>query len=85
MTYPNGKRWAYSITYDEGCAALLDHALAIHREYGVPGHVALVSTQVAMRMKSSLDSCSSLPGQRFRICVMSISIGNTFNGIAIAI
>jgi hypothetical protein len=48
MTYPHGKRWAYSITYDEGCAALLDHALAIHHEYGVPGHVALVSTQVGV-------------------------------------
>ena len=48
MTYPNNKSWAYSITYDEGCAALLDHALAIHCEYGVPGHAALVASQVGV-------------------------------------
>ena len=46
--WKHGKRWAYSITYDEGCAALLDHALAVHREYGVPGHVALVASQVGV-------------------------------------
>lgn len=46
--WKDGKRWVYSITYDEGCAALLDHALAVHREYGVPGHVALVASQVGV-------------------------------------
>jgi hypothetical protein len=48
VNWPDGKRWVYSITYDEGCATLLDHALAIHREYGVPGHVALVASQVGV-------------------------------------
>jgi peptidoglycan/xylan/chitin deacetylase (PgdA/CDA1 family) len=48
VNWPDGKRWVYSITYDEGCAALLDHALAIHREYSVPGHVALVASQVGV-------------------------------------
>lgn len=46
--WKNGKRWVYSITYDEGCAALLDHAAPIHREYGVPGHVALVASQIGV-------------------------------------
>jgi peptidoglycan/xylan/chitin deacetylase (PgdA/CDA1 family) len=48
MTWKNGKKWVYSITYDEGCVALLDHALAVHRKHGVPGHVAMVSTQVGV-------------------------------------
>ncbi len=41
MTWKNGKKWVYSITYDEGCEALLEHALPVHRKFGVPGHVAL--------------------------------------------
>ena len=46
--WPGGKRWVYSITYDEGCELLLKHALPVHRRYGVPGHVALVATQVGV-------------------------------------
>jgi len=46
MTWKDGKRWVYSITYDEGCEALLEHALPVHRQFGVPGHVALVASQI---------------------------------------
>lgn len=46
--WKNGKRWTYSIAYDEGCAALLDYALPVHRKYGVPGHVAPVATQIGV-------------------------------------
>ncbi|MCG3199847.1 MAG: polysaccharide deacetylase family protein [Candidatus Omnitrophica bacterium] len=46
--WKNGKRWVYSITYDEGCAALLDHALPVHRKYGIPGHLALVASQIGV-------------------------------------
>jgi peptidoglycan/xylan/chitin deacetylase (PgdA/CDA1 family) len=48
MNWPDGKRWVYSITYDEGCAALLENAAPVHREFGVPGHVALVASQVGV-------------------------------------
>ncbi len=48
MIWKGGKRWVYSITYDEGCEKLLDHALAVHREYGIPGHVALVASQIGV-------------------------------------
>ncbi len=48
MTWKDGKRWVYSITYDEGCEALLEHALPLHRKYGVPGHVALVASQIGV-------------------------------------
>jgi len=46
--WKNGKRWVYSITYDEGCQKLLEHAVPLHRKYGIPGHVALVASQVGV-------------------------------------
>ena len=48
MPWNHGKQWVYSITYDEGCAALLEHALPLHRKYGIPGHVALVASQIGV-------------------------------------
>lgn len=48
MAWEDGKRWVYSITYDEGCAALMEHAVPLHRRYGIPGHVALVASQVGV-------------------------------------
>jgi peptidoglycan/xylan/chitin deacetylase (PgdA/CDA1 family) len=48
MLWPHNKRWVYSITYDEGCEALLEHALPVHRRIGVPGHVALVASQIGV-------------------------------------
>ncbi len=48
MIWKEGKRWVYSITYDEGCAALLDYALPVHRKYGIPGHVALLASQIGV-------------------------------------
>ncbi len=48
MTWKDGRRWVYSITYDEGCQALLEHALPVHRKYGVPGHVSLVAGQIGV-------------------------------------
>lgn len=46
--WKDGKRWVYSITYDEGVQDLLKYSAPIHRKYGVPGHVALVSSQVGV-------------------------------------
>lgn len=46
MSWKYGKQWVYSITYDEGCELLLKHALPIHRKYNIPGHVALVASQI---------------------------------------
>ena len=48
MAWKDGKRWVYSITYDEGCQDLLKYALPLHREYEMPGHVALVASQVGV-------------------------------------
>jgi len=46
--WKHNKRWVYSITYDEGCQGLLDHALPVHRKYGIPGHVALLASQLGV-------------------------------------
>ncbi len=48
MAWKDGAKWVYSITYDEGCQALMEHALPVHREYGVPGHVAVLSSQIGI-------------------------------------
>lgn len=66
MTWKDGKRWVYSITYDEGCQKLLDHALPVHREYGIPGHVCLVSSQIGVPRKvpgSSYDGMMILSAE----------------------
>jgi hypothetical protein len=47
--WKNGKKWVYSITYDEGCEELLKYTAPIHREFGIPGHVALVSAQLGVK------------------------------------
>jgi peptidoglycan/xylan/chitin deacetylase (PgdA/CDA1 family) len=46
--WKDGKKWVYSITYDEGCQDLLENALPVHRRYGVPGHVALLASQIGV-------------------------------------
>ena len=48
MKWKDGKKWVYSITYDEGCSALLDHAIHVHRKYGIPGHLALLASQIGI-------------------------------------
>jgi len=48
MTWKGGKRWVYSITYDEGLQKLLEYVLPLHRRYGIPGHVCLVASQVGI-------------------------------------
>jgi len=41
-----GKTFAYSITYDEGFDDLLKNTLPIHEEFGIPGHVSMVVSQI---------------------------------------
>ena len=41
-----GKKWVYSITYDEGLVDLKKFAIPIHEEFGVPGHVEVVAGQL---------------------------------------
>jgi len=70
VSWKRGKLWAYSITYDEGCAALLEHALPLHRKYGIPGHVALVASQVGVPRNvpgSSYDGMMILSREEVRM------------------
>lgn len=46
--WKDGKRWVYSITYDEGCEELLRHALPVHRRHGIPGHLCLLAPQIGV-------------------------------------
>ena len=41
-----GKRWVYSITYDEALADLHRFAVPMHEEYSIPGHVEVVVGQL---------------------------------------
>ena len=70
MEWRDGKRWVYSITYDEGCEALLEHALPVHREFGVPGHVALLAAQIGVPRDvpgSSYDGMMILSREQIRM------------------
>ncbi len=44
--WKHGKRWVYSITYDEALADLHRFAVPLHEEYGIPGHVEVVVGQL---------------------------------------
>lgn len=41
-TWKHGKRWVYSVTFDEALAELHDYTIPVHEELGVPGHVEVV-------------------------------------------
>ena len=41
-----GKRWVYSITYDEALADLHRFAIPMHEEYRIPGHAEVVVGQL---------------------------------------
>lgn len=41
-TWKHGKRWAYTVTYDEAMSELFDHVVPLHEELGLPGHLEVV-------------------------------------------
>jgi len=41
-TWKHGKRWAYTVTYDEALVELHDYTIPLHEELGLPGHVEVV-------------------------------------------
>lgn len=41
--WKHGKRWVYSITYDEALEELHRFAVPYHEEFGIPGHVEAVA------------------------------------------
>lgn len=47
--WKNGKKWVYSITYDEGVEKLLDYTVPLHQKYGIPGHLSIVASQIGVK------------------------------------
>ena len=41
-TWKHGKKWAYTVTFDEAMEELFDYTVPLHQELGVPGHVEVV-------------------------------------------
>jgi len=41
-TWKHGKRWAYTVTFDEALVELHEYTIPVHEELGVPGHVEVV-------------------------------------------
>ena len=67
--WKHGKRWVYSITYDEALIELHRFAVPIHEEYGVPGHVeAVVGHLGAVRQigNSSYNGFRHMSGEELR-------------------
>ncbi len=72
MAWKNGKKWVYSITYDEGCKALLEYVVPLHQRYGIPGHVCLVASQIGVPRDvpgSSYDGMMILSKEEIQILV----------------
>ena len=64
-----GKRWVYSITYDEALADLHRFAIPMHEEYGIPGHVEVVVGQMGEIRnigKSSFNGYRHMNGDELR-------------------
>ena len=64
-----GKRWVYSITYDEALVDLHRFAIPIHEEYGVPGHVEVVVGQLGEVRKigeSSYNGMRHMNGEEMK-------------------
>jgi peptidoglycan/xylan/chitin deacetylase (PgdA/CDA1 family) len=41
-TWKHGKRWAYTVTYDEALIELFQYVVPLHERLGMPGHVEVV-------------------------------------------
>ncbi len=66
-TWKYGKRWVYSVTYDEAVPSLLEHALPLHRQHGVPGMVALDAELLAEGGQLRLSSRGNDDGRSLNV------------------
>ena len=67
--WKHGKRWVYSITYDEALADLHRFAVPMHEEYGIPGHVEILVGQMGQIRKaghSSYNGFRHMNGEELR-------------------
>jgi hypothetical protein len=75
-----GKRWVYSITYDEALVELHQFAIPIHEELGIPGHVEAVVSQLGQVRAigtSSYNGFHHMSGREMRALVdLGWGVGN---------
>ena len=67
--WKHGKRWVYSVTYDEALADLHRFAIPHHEELGIPGHVEVVVGQLGQVRQigaSSFNGMRHMNGEELR-------------------
>jgi hypothetical protein len=67
--WKHGKRWVYSITYDEALIELHRFAVPIHEEYGIPGHLEAVAGHIGKVRRigaSSYNGFRHMTGEEMR-------------------
>lgn len=79
-TWKHGKRWAYSVTFDEALIELHDYTIPVHEELGVPGHVEVVvghMGKVRQIGSSSYNGYRHMSGPELRdLIAMGWGVGN---------
>jgi hypothetical protein len=79
-TWKHGKRWAYSVTFDEALVELHDYTIPVHEELGVPGHVEVVvghMGKVRQIGASSYNGYRHMDGAELRqLIAMGWGVGN---------
>ena len=67
--WKHGKRWVYSVTYDEALADLHRFAVPHHQDLGIPGHVEAVVGQLGQERQigaSSFNGMRHMNGSELR-------------------
>ncbi len=79
-TWKHGKRWAYSVTFDEALIELYDYTIPVHQELGIPGHVEVVVGHLGTVRKigaSSYNGYRHMSGPELRdLIAMGWGVGN---------
>ena len=79
-TWKHGKRWVYTVTYDEAMVELHDYTIPVHEELGIPGHVEVVVGHMGVERQigaSSYNGYHHMNGAQLRELIdMGWGVGN---------
>lgn len=79
-TWKHGKRWVYTVTYDEALVELHEYTIPIHEELGLPGHVEVVVGHMGVERRigqSSYNGYHHMNGAQLReLIAMGWGVGN---------
>jgi hypothetical protein len=79
-TWKHGKRWVYTVTYDEALVELHEYTIPIHEELGIPGHVEVVVGHMGVERQigaSSYNGYHHMNGSQLRELIdMGWGVGN---------